>query len=329
MGSLTFYIFLSIIVMLDLKELQNFSEPDFVKAVLAAISQVFTGKDKKYLGKTRLMKLVAFTSDELSFPLTRGWYRYGYYAPVPNQQISHLMDIYQTFEKFPRFQPKCREDTWNNVKNAVSFLKPHFITDQEEFDRWVHDEMAPTPYRKYYKYETLFYEKLIYIRDVISNKGQFGTELSDFSNIVTKFEFSLDFVEDEQALELLHGYVDFWELLVLRIQNRGITPQMAPLVSELVRIYHEYLRPALSPYEKTLQGMDAEQEKESFRRQVRSNLRSFREQMEFLKELGKSQNLIATLDEIREDLEQKTANWSEEKKESFRKMLPGYVGGSV
>ena len=184
-------------------------------------------------------------------------------------------------------------------------------------------------YRKYYKYETLFYEKLIYIRDVISNKGQFRAELSDFSSIVTKFECSLDFAEDEQALELLHEYVDFWELLVLRIQNRGITPQMAPLVSELVRIYHEYLRPALSPYEKTLQGMDAEQEKESFRRQVRSNLRSFREQMEFLKELGKSQNLIATLDEIREDLEQRTANWSEEKKDSFRKMLPGYVGGSV
>ena len=187
--------------------------------------------------------------------------------------------------------------------------------------------MAPAPYREYYKYETLFYGKITHIRDVISSKGQFGTELSDFSDIVTDFERSLGFVENTQALELLHEYVDFWELLVLRIQNRGITSQMASLVSELVKIYHEYLRPALSPYEKTLKGTDAEQEKESFRRQVKSNLRSFKEQMEFYKEWGKSQDLIATLDEIRDDLKQRTASWGEEKKESFRKMLSDYVGG--
>lgn len=314
-------------IMLDLKELNDFTERDFVQTVLAATSQIFTAKEKKYLGKTRLMKLVVFASDELGFPLTRGWYRYGYYAPVPNQQISYLFEVYQTFEKFPRFQPKCRGETWNTVKNAVSSLKQYFITDQIKFDKWVHEEMAPEPYREYYKYEKRFYDKIIYIRDVILSKGQFKTELSDFSNIVTDFECSLDFVEDERALELLHEYVDFWELLILRIQNRGITPQMAPVVSELVRIYHEYLRSALSPYEKTLRGMDAEQEKESFRIRVRSNLRSFGEQMEFLKKWGESQNLIATLDEIREDLKQRTASWSEEKKESFRKMLLEHVGG--
>lgn len=317
------------VIMLDLKELHNCTELDFVKTVLAAVSQVFKAREKKYLGRTRLMKLVAFVADELDFPLTRGWYRYGYYAPVPNQQISHLFEVHQTFEKFPCFQPECSEETWNTVKNVVSSLKPHFVTNQIEFDKWVHEEMAPAPYRKYYKYETLFYDKITHIRDVISSKGQFGSELSDFSDIVTDFERSLGFVENTQALELLHEYIDFWELLVLRIQNRGITSQMASLVSELVKIYHEYLRPALSPYEKTLKGTDAEQEKESFRRQVKSNLRSFREQMEFYKEWGKSQNLIATLEEIRDDLEQRTANWGEEKKENFRKMLSEYVGGYI
>jgi hypothetical protein len=315
--------------LLDLKELHNCTELDFVAIVLAAISHVFGAREKKYLGKTRLIKLVAFTADELGFPLTRGWYRYGYYAPVPSQQISHLLEIYQTFEEFPHVEPTCREDTWKTVKNAISALKPHFKTDQTEFDKWVHEEMAPPLYREYYKYEILFYDKVTYIRDVVSSRRQFGTELSDFSDIVTNFEHSLGFVEDIQALELLHEYVDFWELLILRIQNRGITSQMAPLVSELVKIYHEHLRPALSPYEKTLQGMYAEQEKETFRRRIRSSLRSFREQLEFYKELGKSQDLIATVEEIRDDLEQRTANWGEEKKESFRKMLREYVGGYV
>lgn len=313
----------------DLKELKDFTEIEFVQTALEAISQVFAIGEKKYLGKTRLMKLVAFTADTLDFPLTRGWFRFGYYAPEPNKQISNLLESYQTFERFPHFQIKCEKNTLKAFKKAVLSLKPHFMSEKAEFDKWIHEEMAPEPYKDYYKYETLFFDKLTYIRDVISSNGQFKTELSDFSDIVTNFERSLDYVENSQALELLHDYVDFWELLVLRIQNRGINSGMKPIVSEIVEIYDKYLRPALTPYEKTLQGENAEQEKETFRRNVKSNLKHFKEDFEFYKEMGKSHNIIATLEEIREDLKQRTANWGEEKKETFRNILRKHIGGYI
>ncbi|MGD2249463.1 MAG: hypothetical protein PVF58_13725 [Candidatus Methanofastidiosia archaeon] len=313
--------------MAESKKIEDFTEIDFVHTVMTISSQVFSAKEKRFLGKTRLVKLVAFAADKLGFPLTRGWYRYGYYAPVPNQQISQLLDRHQTFENFPKFQERYDENMRNAFGKAVLILKPYFVKEEAEFDKWVHEEMAPAPYRKYYRYETLLYDRLICIRDVILNKEQFGTEFSDFSEIITNFERSLDFVEDSKVLKLLHEYVDFWELLVLRIQNRGATPQMAPLVSELVKIYHKYLRPALTPYEETLQGMNAEQEKDSFRRQISSNLRTFKEQFEFYKDIGKSRDLVATLEEIREDLKQRTVGWGEEKKKNFRTILLEYIGG--
>ncbi|MGC1123003.1 MAG: hypothetical protein WBA22_18125 [Candidatus Methanofastidiosia archaeon] len=41
---------------------------------------------------------------------------------------------------------------------------------------------------------------------------------------------------------------------------------MEPFVTDLIRVYYEYLRHALTPYEQTPIGMNAEHEKESFRR---------------------------------------------------------------
>jgi hypothetical protein len=61
--------------MLNSNQLEDFAEIEFTHAVLAAAYEVFTTEEKKYLGQTRLMNLVAFTADILEFPLTRGWYR--------------------------------------------------------------------------------------------------------------------------------------------------------------------------------------------------------------------------------------------------------------
>jgi hypothetical protein len=110
------------VIMPDLKELKDFTEIEFVQTALEAISQVFAIGEKKYLGKTRLMKLVAFTADTLDFPLTRGWFRFGYYAPEPNKQISNLLESYQTFERFPHFQIKCEKNTLKAFKKAVLSL---------------------------------------------------------------------------------------------------------------------------------------------------------------------------------------------------------------
>ena len=313
-------------LMLDLKE-EDFTEIEFTHAVLAAASDVFTAQEKKYLGQTRLMKLVAFTADLLEFPLTRGWYRYGYFAPTSNQCISDFLNYYQTFERFPDLQNTWRDDSMRNVfRDAVKSLKQYFILNNNDFDTWVHEEMAPPLYKAYYRYETLFYNTLIHIRKAISSKQPL--ELSDFNSVVTDFEHSLEYVEDPKALELLFDYVDFWELLVLRIQKRGVTSKMEPFVTSLIRIYHEFLRPALSPYEKTLHGMNAEQEREAFKRKMKADLRQFEDELKFLEDMARSSSLLATPDEIREELGQRTADWGENKRKNFRKILTEYMGGS-
>lgn len=312
-----------------LEELNNdFSESDFVYTVLAVASQVFTTREKKYLEKTRIVKLIALTADRLDFPLTRGWFRYGIYAPQTSLIISSLLKDHESFENFPDFKIRCRDKTWNQIKNAVIFLKPYFLKRTKDFDKWIHEEMPPDQYKAFYKYEGLFHKKLIHIQTIISQNSQIGAELSDFSDIITNLEHSLEHVENREVLDLFHEYVDFWELLVLRIQKRGITPRMKPIVSELIRIYQEFLRPALSPYEKTLQGTNAEQERESFRRKIKTGLGKFKNELEFYRNMARSASLTATLDEIREDLREKTASWDKERKDAFEKLFLDCMRGS-
>lgn len=188
--------------------------------------------------------------------------------------------------------------------------------------------MPPSQYRAFYKYEPLFYNKLVHIQAIISRNSQFGTELSDFSDTITNLGHSLEYIENREVLDLFYEYVDFWELLVLRIQKRGTASQMKPIISELIRIYQEFLRPALSPYEKTLQGTNAEQERESFRKKIKIGLGKFRNELEFYRDMARSASLTATLDEIREDLREKTASWDKERKEAFEKLFLDYMRGS-
>lgn len=310
------------------EELNNsLSERDFIHTVLAAASQIFTTREKKYLEKTRLVKLVAFTADRLDFPLTRGWFRYGIYAPGPSLIISSLLENHGSFERFPDFRTPSEDKMWNQIKNAVVSLKPYFLKRPGDFDRWIHEEMPPPQYKAFYKYEPLFYKRLIRIQNNISKNTQFKAEQSDLSDIITNLGHSIEYVEDREVLDLFYEYVDFWELLVLRIQKRGTTPQMKPIVSELIRIYEEFLRPALSPYEKTLQGINAEQERESFRRKIRTGLGKFKKDLEFYRDMARSASLTATLDEISEDLREKTAFWDKERKDAFKKTLLECMGG--
>jgi hypothetical protein len=214
----------------------------------------------------------------------------------------------------------------NEFTDAVRSLKQNFLLNNDDFDKWVHEDMAPVPYRAYYKYETGFYNTLTHIQQSIS--GHVPLDLSDFNRVVTDFEHSLEYVEDPAILGSLFDYVDFWELLVLRIQKRGLIRKMEPLVTNLIRIYGEFLRPALTPYEKTLRGMNAEQEKEAFKRKMKSDLRQFEKELEFLEDMARSSSFLATLGEIREELGQRTADWEEARIENFRKILAKYMGGS-
>lgn len=167
-----------------------------------------------------------------------------------------------------------------------------------------------------------------YIQKIVSQNGQPEAELSNFGDIVTNLEHSIDYIENEEILDLFYKYVDFWELLVLRIQKRGTASQMKDTISELIRIYDEFLRPALSPYEKTLQGTNAEKERESFKRKIRTELGKFRDDLEFYRDMARSNSLIATLDEIREDLREKIASWDEQRKDAFEKLFLDCMRGS-
>ena len=57
----------------------EFLEDMFSIAVLHKAKELF-GEKAKYLTSTRMVKLVAFVSDDVNFDLTMGWYRYGYYS---------------------------------------------------------------------------------------------------------------------------------------------------------------------------------------------------------------------------------------------------------
>jgi len=123
--------------------------------------------------------------------------------------------------------------------------------------------------------------------------------------------------------------VDFWELIVLRIYKRGTTPKMKPMIRELIRIYQKYLHPAISPYEETLQGRNAEEERESFRKRIKEGLREFNKELEFHRDIARSNSFIATLDEIRDDLREKITPWDEQRKDAFEKLFLDCMRGST
>jgi len=163
----------------------NLSESDFIYTVLNIASQIFTKRQKKYLEKTRMVKLVALTADRLNFPLTRGWFRYGIYAPKASLIISSHLKNEGNLENLPNDMTTWDEKILNQIKDILFSLIPYFMKPSNDFDKWIHEELSPTRYKAFYKYESIFFKKLNYIQTIILQNNQFGAELSDFSEIIT------------------------------------------------------------------------------------------------------------------------------------------------
>lgn len=315
------YMFRQRKLMLPREEVDALTEEDFTIAMLSVASQEFNQNEKKYLRKARLVKLVAFGADRMRYPLTRGWRQYGHYAPVPHRYVTMLMRHYGKFEDFPTFKTKCSRETLDKFRGALLALKPNFLMNKEDFNEWVHQEKAPPLYRGYYKYAPLLDEMLSDIQKAVSDGKQFNCALRDLNNIVFSLEESLDHVEDSRILDFFFEYMNLWRILLLRIKNRGISPQAGTVMSDLVEIYRKFFLPALSPYERTLKGMNAKEEGEKFRKKIDLDLNIRRSDFENLRNEARSQSLTATLDEIRNELTEMTAGWSHRKIKEFNKVI--------
>jgi len=111
------------------------------------------------------------------------------------------------------------------------------------------EPIAPPHYRAHYKSETLIHSAMSSTQGSISGKEQ-CCEYSDFSRIVITLEHLFKHVEDSCALKFFLDYVGFWELLILKIGKRGTASQAEPFVSNLIRTYDVYSRPAMSLHSK-------------------------------------------------------------------------------
>lgn len=305
------------------EEINAFDELDFTRTMLEAASHVFIQNEKEYMVKTRLVKLVSFGADEIGYPLTRGWFRYGYYAPESARYIQGLMNKHHKFRDFPVFRLRCSDVTFDKFIDVSKKLKPYLLRSREDFSKWVHEEMAPPPYRDYYKYTSLLDEMLSHVENTVSNGGQLDCSLKDLDDIMLDLEYSIDYVEDQEILNFFFEYINTWRMLILRIKKRGLAPGMDKAMSELLCMYNEFFLAALSPYEKTLQGRNAEKVKIKFRTEISSNLNKTRQSFDKLGHRVRSQSLIATMKEIKEELDEFTSTWSQEQiRESNRIIFP-------
>jgi hypothetical protein len=305
------------------EEINAFNELDFTKTMLEAASHVFKQNEKEYIGETRLVKLVSFGADEIGYPLTRGWFRYGYYAPESARYIKGLMRKHHKFRDFPAFRLRCSDVTFNKFTDVSKRLKPYLLRSREDFSKWVHEEMAPPPYRDYYKYTSLLDEMLSRVENTVSNGWQLDCSLKDLNDIMLDLEYSIDYVEDQKILNFFFEYINTWRMLILRIKKRGIAQGTDEVMSELLDMYKKFFLAVLSPYERTLKGRNAENVKIKFRAEISSNLNETRQSFDRLRQSARSQSLIATMKEIKEELDEFTSTWSQEQiRESNKIILP-------
>ena len=288
----------------------EFLEDMFSIAVLHKAKELF-GEKAKYLTSTRMVKLVAFVSDDVDFDLTRGWYRYGYYSQnaytvikdysegnILNLDIPKEM-IEKSLDKFSELLPK--------ISDSIKNLKPDFIQDRNLFYDWIYETKAPEEFKGLYRSHRDFQDFFTRILTFFRLSKKFTSfdyvEKWNQDTIIRDYYRHLNHLKDDEILNIFCDFMDLFEMVMLRMKNKNY------LVNEdsfnfLERLKENYcgsgndLWTLLVPYSETLKGRRAEDEKICYREQCELVKAALPQKIEILTGYAESMDLLPSIEEM-------------------------------
>lgn len=294
-----------------------FLEDEFSIIVLHRAKKLF-GDDAKYLRLARMVKLAAFVADDVGFDLTRGWYKYGEYSPNAYMIAKNYSDgdlislelpkelVNGSLEEFKELIPLIDE----SIKN----LKQFFVMDQTSFYNWVYETKAPEKFKGLYKshrsFEQLFLDILTFLRlprafpKLVYEKFE---KIKDQDMLITNYYNHLNHLEDDRILNIFCDFMDLFEMVMLRIKNKGYHVNEDGLIflQELKENYCDSdndLWTLLVPYSETLRGMRAEDEKRWYGSKVDFILGMLPKKLEIFREQAESMDLLPSIENIEAEI---------------------------
>jgi len=301
-------------------------EDSFCMAVLQEAKKLL-GEDQKYLKLARMVKLVTFVADEVNFDLTRGWYKYGDYSPNAYSIAKDFSD-----EDLPSLdipselgQRSLKEfrDKISSIDGAIEKLRPYFIKDQTTFYNWVYRQKAPKEYRHLYlvhqDFSRYFLDFLKFLRLPTAFKDTLDKNFKCINKIVTTYHNSIEHIEDEEVLSIFYDYMDLFEMVMLKTKNSDyhIGKEGMTFLENLNELYcgtDNDLWTLLVPYEETLVGMGADDEKEWYRRKVHLTKPFVKENLELSGDQAEESGLLPDAEEIEAEIKRCDSESGKERK---------------
>ena len=294
---------------------KDYSEDIFSIVVLYRAKKLF-GDNVTRIGLTRMVKLVTVVADDIDFDLTRGWYKFGEFSPNAYTIAKDGSDgDLMSFELPKELVEECLEELKEVIPlidKSIKNWEPIFIKDQTSFYNWVYETKAPEEFKGLYKshrdFNHFFSHLLIFFRfQKVSPK--ISIEKANNQNIIVRnFYKQLNYLNDDETLNIFCDFMDLFEMVMLRIRNKDYHVNEDDLIflRELKRDYCDSendLWTLLVPYSETLTGMGAEDAKKWYRNKCECIKDVLSKKIENFTEQAESMDLLPTIEEMEVEIE--------------------------
>jgi len=310
-------------------------EQQFSILVLTEARNIFRNYELRYIGISRMEKLVAYVADIIDYQeLTRGWYKYGLFAPeawIIARKYSNNNDLGSFFVPY-RLYSKSRKELKHlvsEIKRAISQLRKHFITETENFYRWIYQRTPPT-FRQFYRFKLEFENSLRSFKVHYISYRHLLEE--DFTMVISSIDGLYKNVAhvDDQTIDIFHNYMDLVELIFIKLKNEKfkipcdkaeffeLYDKILYTFSSKDEYYQSDLLSLLAPFEQTVVGSNANKWIEVIQRKAKEGKIILPEQIEGLYNYAESLGLLPTISELEQELDILNG-----KRKSLREILEG------
>ena len=305
------------------------NEEEFSSLVLLCAGEVFDDREKTYLTPTRLVKLIVCVAEDLGFDITRGWYKYGKYSPtayaVVRKYEPPFLEPYLSYVEIPNEGELLSKyyDLIGMIRESIRKLKRYFITTNYEFKNWIYRELAPTKYRGLYQVHQRFEENFDRLLKNLEVGSDCNLAIEEMYNIIGEYYNNITHIDDEEIVGIFCDYMDLLEMLLLKIQKtKKVNEAMLLLLKKLRELYcnEEDLWKLLVPYLDTLEGANAEQEKEKYASKIQFLKAFLNEEIQTIKQTADRYGLLPTLEEVREEIKSRFKKLPDSKKIELEKI---------
>jgi hypothetical protein len=272
---------------------------EFTKTVLYAAKHDFS-KECKYIPKTRAVKLVCLVADELDYEgFSRGYYKYGYFS-FDIYSIIHDIGIRGNLYSTKIEKNQTNQKLLSAITPSVNKLISKFILKREDFLHWVHIDLPPAEYKKFYRCSDDFLLKLDGL--TTASSFTFYDIYDDLSDIITQYNTSLDHV-NRKNLDLFFMYTDILEELLLVNKRRDLKLSgLKKIIINLSSLFEEDVYACLPPFKETIKGERNAHEIQVYEENIgRRYNQAFRNLSSIRNELA-SKGLLPSLEEYDQEI---------------------------